>query len=75
MVTPDELEASRKRFLWKAVHQLDILHSELASLYRQVSPDQKRIDALWRTIEEFEMNLKLDGVDYESYTQGNREGR
>jgi len=69
---PSELEESRKRYLWKMVHQLDVLHSELASLYRMDSPDQKRIDVIWRAIEEIEMNLTLDGVDYESYTHNSK---
>lgn len=69
MVTPDEIESSRKRYLWKQVQQLDVLHSELASLYGSKTRDQKRIDIIWRSIDEIEMNLLLEGIDYESYTQ------
>lgn len=72
MVTPDEIEPSRKRYLWKRVHQLDVLHSELNSLYRSTNRDQKRINLIWGTIEQLETELLLEGIDYESYSQ-NRE--
>lgn len=69
MATPDELEASHKRYLWKVVYQLDILHSELQSLYLSKTRDQKRIDVIWHTIDELEIRLLVEGVDYESYVQ------
>lgn len=66
---PDELDASRKRYLWKLVHQLNVLHSELASLYTRPQRDQKTINAIWETIDELEIQLLVEGVDYESYSQ------
>lgn len=65
----EELADSHKRYLWKMVHQLDVLHSELASLYRSQFPDRKTIKTIWATIDEIEMQLLVEGVDYESYTQ------
>lgn len=65
----EELADSRKRYLWKMVHRLDVLHSEMASLYRSQFPDPKTIKMLWATIDELEMQLLVEGVDYESYTQ------
>ena len=65
----EELADSRKRYLWKMVQRLDVLHSELASLYRSQFPDRKTIKVLWAAIDELEMTLLVEGVDYESYTQ------
>jgi len=67
MVQPEELDASRKRYLWKMVHRLDILHSEVNSLYRSRSRDQRHIDLIWSAIDELEMTLLVEGVDYERY--------
>lgn len=66
---PEEIEASHAKYVWKQVHQLDELHNELASLYQHGGADKKRIDLIWRAIDTVEMNLALEGVDYESYTQ------
>jgi hypothetical protein len=60
---PTEIEASRNKYLWKQLSSLDILHSELASLYRMVPQDKRRIALVWRAIEEKEALLVLDGVD------------
>lgn len=48
--------------IWRLQHQLDILHSELASLYRTKSNDRKRITMLWSAIEQKEADLVLQGV-------------
>jgi hypothetical protein len=60
---PEELKASHDRYVWKQIHTLDRLHEELASLYRTRSTDRKRIDLMWRVIQEKEMQLRLDGVE------------
>lgn len=64
-----ELANSRNRYLWKLVHQLDILHSELSSLYRSSFRDQRRIDVIWDTVDELEMQLLVEGIDYGAYVQ------
>lgn len=48
--------------VWRIQHQLDILHSELASLYRTKSSDRKRINMLWSAIEAKEADLVIEGV-------------
>lgn len=55
-------ETSRTRYLWKQIHTVNVLHQELASLYRTKSTDQKRIRILWNAIEEKEALLYLEGV-------------
>lgn len=64
---PSEFADSRRKYLWKLVHQLDVLHSELASLYKSSFRDQRRIDIIWNTIDELEMTLLVEGVDYGEY--------
>ena len=71
MTTAEEFEASRKRYLWKVVQQLDVLHSELASLYRSGSTDHKRIAVIWKTIDDLEMSLLMEGVNYGDYATEN----
>lgn len=44
------------------LHEVNKLHSELASLYGTKSRDTKRIDLLWRAIEARENTLKAEGV-------------
>lgn len=56
-------EEARARWIWRTRHQLDLLHSELASLYRTNSNNRKVIALLWRKIEEKEALLILEGVD------------
>ena len=65
----EELADSRNRYLWKMVNRLDILHSELASLYRMQHRDPKQIKLIWASIDELELTLLAEGVDYESYAQ------
>lgn len=56
-------EEARARWVWRTKHQLDLLHSELASLYRTNSNNRKLIQLIWRKIEEKEALLVLEGVD------------
>lgn len=63
-----DIEESRHRYLWKAIQKLDVLHSELASLYQLGVRDQRRIDTIWKSIENLETELLLDGVNYGDYT-------
>jgi hypothetical protein len=66
---PNDMEASHRRYLWKLIHGLNTLHGELASLYARPHQDKKTIDLIWAQIDELEMNLLLEGVSYESYSQ------
>lgn len=56
-------EEARGHWVWRTKHQVDILHSELASYYRAGSTDYKTIRLLWKKIEEYEALLVLEGVD------------
>jgi hypothetical protein len=53
----------RKKYIWKQISTVNVLHQELASLYRTKSTDGKRIRILWNAIEEREALLFLEGVD------------
>lgn len=70
MTTPEEYVESKKRYAWKSIQQLDVMHSELASLYITQSSDTRRVKLLWDRIENLETELLLNGVSYEQYTQG-----
>lgn len=59
---PNEIEASRNKYLWKQINMVQVLHQELASLYATKSTDDKRKALLWRQIEEKEALLFLEGV-------------
>lgn len=45
-----------------AIHEVNKLHEELASLYRVRSRDHKRIEMLWRAIETREQVLRAERV-------------
>lgn len=63
-----EIEQSRHRYVWKIIQKLDVLHSELASLYRTDVQDARRIAAIWASIENLETELLVDGgVNYGDY--------
>lgn len=72
MTTPEEYEASRKRYAWKLVRQLDVLHSELASLYRSQFQDPRRQEIVWSAIEDYEQQLNEIGFSYEQYAASNK---
>ena len=55
-------DMSRTKYLWKQIHSVNVLHQELASLYRTKSSDHRRIRILWNAIEEKEALLYLEGV-------------
>lgn len=56
-------EEARGQWIWRTKHQVDILHSELASLYRAKSTDYKTIRVIWGHIERYETLLKAEGVE------------
>lgn len=64
MTTPEEYEKSRRKYAWRTVQQLNVLHSELASLYRTEHPDKRRAEQIWAAIEMNETALKEIGIDY-----------
>lgn len=55
-------EEDRAKWIWRTKREVDVLHSELASLYRTKSNNRKLIPLLWRKIEEKEALLVLEGV-------------
>lgn len=56
-------EEARGHWIWRTKHQVDILHSELASYYRAGSTDHRTIRLLWQKIEEYERILRAEGVE------------
>lgn len=60
----DEIDPrdERARWVWREYHRIQVLHQELASLYRTKSTDFKRIRLLWNAIDEGEQILTLEGV-------------
>lgn len=60
--TLGENTMARDKHIWKELNMLNVLHQELASLYRTNSTDEKRKALLWRAIEEREALLFLEGV-------------
>lgn len=56
-------EEDRAKWIWRTKRDVDVLHSELASLYRTKTADRKLITLIWRKIEEKEALLVLEGVE------------
>ena len=64
--TPEPIDwtnLDRAKWIWRTKREVDVLHSELASLYRSKTADRKLITLIWRKIEEKEALLVLEGVE------------